>query len=113
MYHDLPTNVNILYTCPITYTSVAKTASTPFIWSLETGIEGSNGKYRLTLDTSLQEVPGTYEVEVIGKALGNPLSRIIKFVLILQDFCTEMGKLDLMRIPINQLVYSHYDNLSK
>ena len=70
IYHDTPTNVNIRYTCPITYSidklSDGSAQTTPFVWS-HTNPGALDGQYRVTLpDASTFEVANTYTIEVKG-----------------------------------------------
>jgi len=44
---DPANSVNIRHTCPMTYT--LDPAGSPFVLSVVTGVDGYNGKYRLTL----------------------------------------------------------------
>ena len=72
-YYVDPSNtgsVNIRISCPITYILKESSAGAPINYSLTTlsGTSGYDGVYRLTLDTSVIETTGTYEVIVEGVA---------------------------------------------
>ena len=67
-----PLKTNIRDTCPITYDIIQQesplivTNSSPFTWSVESGNDGYDGIYKITLGSFESETPGTYSITIKG-----------------------------------------------
>ena len=114
-YYEDPTDitsVNIRHFCKITY-DLEPAGQTLFTKGPPvSGTEGYDGVYRLTLNTNFEDPsPPAYSVTLVGEAHNNPNKFRINFILNLHDFCAEMAKQEVIRVPlITNIKYSQYDD---
>ena len=76
--------------CPITYSHSSPNFDIIYCGALCGACTmGVDCVMRVKLKDALKEIPGTYGLVIVGKALGNSITNTITFTLILKDYCNE------------------------